>query len=179
MFPPERISRFLSYLLRHRPKEYPIAFDRYGFAPWSEVIDIVSERFQEVTEEQICAVVAGSEKQRFELKDGKVRATYGHSFPVDLGLEPVEPPPQLYYGTARDLAQSILRKGLRPRDRQYVHLSSSATEAIAVGRRRDPTPAIIVVYAMAASAEGVRFFASGPLFLAESVPSKFLSMDQK
>ena len=28
MFPPERISRFLSYLLRHRPKEYPIAFDR-------------------------------------------------------------------------------------------------------------------------------------------------------
>lgn len=38
----------------------------------------------------MCAVVIGSDKQRFELKDGKVRATYGHSFPVDLALEPVE-----------------------------------------------------------------------------------------
>jgi putative RNA 2'-phosphotransferase len=179
MLPPERLSRFLSYLLRHRPKEYPIAFDRYGFATWSEVVDIVRERFREVTEEHIRTVVAGSEKQRFELKDGKVRATYGHSFPVDLGLKPAEPPSRLYYGTARDLAQSILRKGLRPRDRQYVHLSSSVTEAIAVGRRRDPAPAIIVVDAMAAYAEGVRFFASGPLFLAENVPTKFLSLDQR
>lgn len=115
MLPPERISRFLSYLLRHRPKEYPITFDRHGFVPWDEVVDIVRGRFREVTEEQMCAVVIGSDKQRFELKDGKVRATYGHSFPVDLGLEPVEPPPQLYYGTARDLARSILRIGLRDR----------------------------------------------------------------
>ena len=127
----------------------------------------------------MCAVVIGSDKQRFELKDGKVRAIYGHSFPVDLGLEPVEPPPQLYDGTARDLARSILRIGIRPRDRQYVHLSSSANEAIAVGKRRDPSPATIVVDAGAAHAEGVRFFASGPLFLAENIPSKFLSVDRK
>ena len=179
MFASERISRFLSYLLRHHPKEYSIAIDRNGFAQWSEVIAIVRERFPEVTEEQMYAVVAASEKQRFEFKDGKVRATYGHSFPVDLGLEPVEPPPQLYYGTARDLAQSILRKGLKPRDRQYVHLSASATEAIAVGRRRDPTPAIIVVDATAAHAEGFRFYASGPLFLTENVPTKFLSLDRE
>jgi putative RNA 2'-phosphotransferase len=179
LFPPERISRFLSYLLRHRPQEYPIAFDRHGFAPWGEVVDTVRERFREVTEEQMCAVITGSDKQRFELKDGKVRATYGHSFPVDLGLEPVEPPGQLYYGTARDLAQSILRTGLRPRDRQYVHLSPSVNEAITVGKRRDPAPVIIVVDAVAAHAEGVRFFASGPLFLTENVSAKFLSLDQK
>jgi RNA:NAD 2'-phosphotransferase (TPT1/KptA family) len=49
LFPPERISRFLSYLLRHRPKEYPIAFDQQGFAPWGEVVDTVQERFREVT----------------------------------------------------------------------------------------------------------------------------------
>jgi putative RNA 2'-phosphotransferase len=179
LFPPERISRFLSYLLRHQPKEYPLSFDRHGFVPWIDVADTVQERFQEVTEEQIRAVVTGSDKKRFELKEDKVRATYGHSFRVDLGLEPVEPPPQLYFGTARDLGQSILRKGLKPRDRQYVHLSPSVNEAIAVGKRRDPAPAIIIVDALAAHAEGVRFFASGPLFLAEDVPPKFLSLDQK
>jgi putative RNA 2'-phosphotransferase len=176
LFPPERISRFLSYLLRHRPKEYPLSFDRYGFAPWDDVVYTVQERFQEVTEEQISTVVTGADKQRFELKEGKVRATYGHSFPVDLGLEPLEPPPELYYGTARDLAQSVLRTGLKPRDRQYVHLSASVTEAAAVGKRRDPVPAIVVVDARAAHMEGVRFFASGPLFLADNVPSKFLSL---
>jgi putative RNA 2'-phosphotransferase len=87
LFSAERISRFLSFLLRHRPKEYPLLLDRHGFAPWGEVVDTIPERFQEVTEEQIRAVVTGTDKKRFELKNGKVRATYGHFFPVNLGLE--------------------------------------------------------------------------------------------
>ena len=178
VFPQERVSRFLSYLLRHRPKEYPLPFDAYGFGPWEAVVHTVLERFPEATEEQIRAVVTGSDKKRFELKEGKIRATYGHSFPVDLGLQPAEPPPKLYYGTARDLAQSILRSGLKPRDRQYVHLSPLLDEAIAVGKRRDPIPAIVVVDARAAHAEGVYFFASGPLFLVKNVPPKFLSLSQ-
>jgi putative RNA 2'-phosphotransferase len=126
---PERISRFLSYLLRHRPKEFPLAFDRHGFVACSEILDLVQERFLDATEQEVRAVVTESEKKRFELSDDRVRATYGHSFPVDLGLEPVQPPAELYYGTARDLAQSILHKGLKPRDRQFVHLSASLEDA--------------------------------------------------
>jgi len=172
----ERISRFLSYLLRHRPSEYPLAFDRHGFVAWSEVVDLVEERFYDATEEEIRAVVIESEKKRFELRDDKIRATYGHSFPVDLGLEPVEPPDELYYGTARDLAQSILREGLKPRDRRYVHLSASLEEAEAVGKRRDPAPAIVVVDTQAAREAGIVFYRSGPLFLAETVSPRFLSL---
>jgi len=37
---------------------------------------------------------------------------------------------------------------------------------------------MIVVDAVAAHAEGVRF-ASGPLFLTENISAKFLSLDQK
>ena len=139
----------------------------------------MQERFGEVTEDEIRAVVTDSDKKRFELRENRVRATYGHSFPIDLGLEPVEPPPQLFYGTARDLAQSILRDGLRPRDRQYVHLSASVEEAQAVGKRRDPFPAIVVVDAKRARGDGVRFFASGPLFLVEGVPARFVSLWRK
>ena len=178
MIPPERISRFLSYLLRHRPKEYPLAFDRHGFVAWSAIVDLVQERFFDATEQEVRAVVTESEKKRFELSDDKVRATYGHSFPVDLGLEPVEPPPELYFGTARDLAQSILHKGLKPRDRQFVHLSASLEEAEAVGKRRDPVPAIVVVDTRAARQADVAFYRSGPLFLAENVPPQFLSLKQ-
>jgi putative RNA 2'-phosphotransferase len=172
----EQISRFLSYVLRHRPKEYPLGLDRYGFAPWPDVVTLVQQRFSDVTEEHIRAVVAASEKKRFELHDGKIRATYGHSFPVDLGLEPVEPPPELYFGAARDLAQSILRHGLKPRDRRYVHLSASLEEARAVGRRRDPAPAIIVVDARAARQADILFYHSGPLFLTENIPPEFLAI---
>jgi putative RNA 2'-phosphotransferase len=89
---PERLSRFLSYLLRHKPKEYPLAIDREGFAPWQDVVDMVQERFYDVTEEQIRSVVTGAEKKRFELRADKVRATYGHSFPVDLAGAAAEPP---------------------------------------------------------------------------------------
>jgi putative RNA 2'-phosphotransferase len=176
LVPSERISRFLSYLLRHNPKEYPLSFDRQGFALWQDVVDMVQERFPDIAEEEILGVVEGAEKKRFEFQNGKVRATYGHSFPVDLGSDAVEPPPELYHGTARDLAESILRNGLKPRDRRYVHLSPSLEEAFAVGKRRDPAPAIVVVDCRAAHAEGIRFYRSGPLFLVESVPSKFLSL---
>jgi putative RNA 2'-phosphotransferase len=174
--PQERISRFLTYVLRHRPKEYPLVFDERGFVDWGDIVQLVQERYYDITEEQIRAVVTDSDKQRFELQDDKVRATYGHSFPVDLADQRAEPPAKLYYGTARDLAQSMLRNGLKPRDRQYVHLSASAEEAESVARRHDPAPAIIIVDAEKAHEEGVRFYRSGPLFLAENVPAQFLSL---
>jgi putative RNA 2'-phosphotransferase len=174
--PQERISRFLTYLLRHRPKEYPLVFDQRGFVEWRDVVAIVQERFRDVTEEDIRAVVSDSQKKRFEIEGESVRATYGHSFPVDLGQEAAEPPPRLYYGAARDIAQSMLRNGLKPRDRQYVHLSMTAAEAESVARRHDPTPAIVVVDAEGARADGIQFYRSGPLFLAENVPAKFLSL---
>lgn len=174
--PPERISRFLTYLLRHQPKEYPLVFDARGFVDWRDIVELVQERFYDVTEEQIETVVRDPEKKRFELADGRVRATYGHSFPVDLAGEVAAAPPKLYYGVARDLAQSMLRSGLKPRDRQYVHLSVTAEEAESVARRHDPAPAIIVVDARAAQGEGVLFHQAGPLFLVENVPAKFLSL---
>jgi len=173
---PERLSRFLTFLLRHRPKDYPLAIDREGFARWPEVVDMVQERFYDVSEDQIRSLIAGGSKKRFEIRGEKVRATYGHSFPIDLGATAPEPPAELYFGAARDLAESMLRDGLEPRDRQYVHLSLTADEAESVARRHDASPAILIVDAQAAHAEGILFYESGPLFLVENVPAKFLSL---
>jgi len=179
MISPERVSRFVSFLLRHRPENYPLRFDSQGFVAWGEFLARVQERFPEIAEEELLGVIEGSDKKRFELQEGKVRATYGHSFPVDLGLESVAPPPSLYHGSARDLAQTILREGLKPRGRQYVHLSPSVEEAMAVGGRRDPFPAVLVIDSLAAHAGGISFYRSGPLFLAKEVPAKFLSLWEK
>ena len=163
MVPPERVSRFLSFLLRHRPADYPLQFDRQGYVSWEDLVALVQDRFPEITVEEIRGIIEGSDKKRFELNEGKVRATYGHSFPVELGLESVEPPSPLYHGTARDLAETILQEGLKPRGRQYVHLSASVEEALAVGKRRDPSPTIVLVDSRAARASGILFYSSGPL----------------
>jgi len=179
MVPLDRLSRFLSFLLRHRPPEFPLVFDRQGFVPWGDLVARVQARFPDAEEKDIRAIVEGSDKQRFELRGDKVRATYGHSFAVDLGGESVTPPEKLYYGTARDLAQGVLRDGLKPRGRAYVHLSAGIDDAVAVGRRRDPSPAVIVVAARAAHEDGVEFYASGPLFLAAAIPPQFLSLGQE
>ena len=176
MVPPERVSRFLSFLLRHRPADYPLQFDRQGYVSWDDLVAMVQDRFPEITVEEIQGIIEGSDKKRFELNEGKARATYGHSFPVDLGLESVEPPSPLYHGTARDLAETILQEGLKPRGRQYVHLSAFVEEALAVGKRRDPSPTILLVDSRAAYASGILFYSSGPLFLATEIPAKFLSL---
>jgi putative RNA 2'-phosphotransferase len=178
LVPPERVSRFLSFLLRHRPNDYPLRFDRHGFVEWGELIERVQARFPDATEEELLSVISSSDKRRFELREGKVRATYGHSFPVDLEPQSGDPPPHLYHGTARDLAETILREGLKPRGRTYVHLSASIEEAIAVGKRRDPSPSILVVDSQAAHASGILFYPSGPLYLAGEIPPRFLSLWQ-
>ena len=99
---PERLSRVLTFLLRHKPKDYPLAIDGEGFAPWQDVVDLVRQRFYDVSEEQIRALIDGGSKKRFEIRGDNVRATYGHSFPVDLGGRLAEPPVELYFGAARD-----------------------------------------------------------------------------
>lgn len=176
MVPLERLSRFLSFLLRHQAENIPLGFDDRGFVYLRELIERVQDRFPEVREEELLVVIEGLDKKRFELREGRVRATYGHSFPVDFENELVEPPQRLYHGAARDLARTILHAGLRPRGRQYVHLSSSIEEALSVGKRRDPDPAVLVVRSQAAHAEGINFYHPGPLFLAREIPPKFLSL---
>lgn len=59
---PERLSRFLTFLLRHKPKEYPLSIDAEGFARWRDVMALVHERFYDVTEGQVRALIAGAEK---------------------------------------------------------------------------------------------------------------------
>lgn len=179
MIPSDRLSRFLSYLLRHRPQEYPLRFDPQGFVSWEELQEMVYRRFPDVTEQDLAGLFTETEKQRFEMRGGKVRATYGHSFPVDLGAENVAPPERLYHGTARDLAASTVHQGLKPRGRAFVHLSASVDDALAIGRRHDPLARVVAIDAQAAHAAGIRFYRSGPVYLAAEIPARFLSLEKE
>jgi putative RNA 2'-phosphotransferase len=117
-----------------------------------------------------------NDKQRFALsEDGLgIRATYGHSVAVDLGLEPVMPPEILFHGTATGFIDSIKKEGLRRRTRLYVHLSPDEHTAIGVGRRHG-NPVVLTVKALRMHEKGFKFYRSDSgIWLTNSVPAEYI-----
>ncbi len=172
----ERLSKFLSYVLRHGPGSLGLTVDSNGFIPLDSLISAIrrQKNWGWVTLEDVSKIQKRSEKRRFEIVGNRIRALYGHTLPSKVQHEEVIPPLILYHGTPRENLQSILKEGLSPMHRQYVHLSSTANEAENVGLRRDENPVILRVHALDAHKEGVRFYRAGSVFLSEPIPPRYL-----
>ena len=173
-----RISKILSLMLRHRPQEFGVEVDRFGFACLESVLEAMRSREAAIELGDIEAVVYSGEKQRFEIVEGRIRARYGHSFDVDLGLDPVPPPEHLYKGVdPRDVDQ-VLSDGLKPLDRKYVHLSFEAEVAARLGGRGRYGGAVIRVDALRAHESGVPFYDCGPTILSPEIPPDYLCVEE-
>lgn len=171
-----KLSKFLSYVLRHDPAAIGLQLDAHGWASVSELIEAAARKGYRLTPDVVAEVVAQNDKRRFSLSpDGqRIRANYGHSLPVDLGLEPTVPPERLYHGTARRTLGSIMRKGLQPGRRQFVHLSSDIDTAREVGRRHG-RPVVLVVEAGRMHDAGFLFYLSeSGIWLTRAVPPEYL-----
>ncbi len=72
--------------------------------------------------------------------------------------ETEEVPDILYHGTSHALIKGILREGLKPMKRGYVHLTSTINEAVSNARRKKGNPKIIVVDVKKAIIDGVLFW---------------------
>jgi putative RNA 2'-phosphotransferase len=170
-----QLSRRLSHILRHDPASVGLALDAQG---WVAVDDLLAAAA--VNRAQLDAVVAGNDKRRFEVRRGpggrdEIRASQGHSVPVDLGLEAVPPPPVLYHGTSAAALPSIRARGLERGGRHHVHLSPDVATAQAVGRRRRGPVAVLAVDAAAMAAAGHAFYRSANgVWLTDHVPPEYL-----
>ncbi len=172
-----RLSKLLSLMLRHRPQEFDLEVDSQGFASLDAVVTALQKKVDDIGVADIGAIVNDSEKKRFEIIDGKIRARYGHSFQVDLGLDAAEPPDVLYKGVSpQELEATLSTTGLVPFDRQYVHLSYEADVAARLGRGGN---AVVRIDARAAHDSGVEFFDCGPTMLTEQVPPEFLTLERE
>lgn len=169
-------SKFLSFVLRHKPDAIGLELDGSGWADVLQLIDRAASDGRNLSEELIRVVVETNDKQRFEMsEDGRrIRASQGHSIEIDLGLEPRIPPDILFHGTATRFLDSILASGLEPRGRQHVHLSADEATAIAVGQRHGK-PVVLQIDAASMTVDGHRFYLSKNLvWLADSVPADYL-----
>jgi putative RNA 2'-phosphotransferase len=173
-----RLSKTVSHALRHEPWVYELELDQDGAVLVDDLLAALrSERreWEELAEGDLAAMIAASDKQRFELQGGRIRAFYGHSLPGKLARTPATPPEVLFHGTNPATISNIKSTGLLPMRRQYVHLSADRETAIAVGRRKAGAPTILEILAKKASDEGVAFYLGNEkVWLADRVPPEYI-----
>lgn len=167
-----KVSKYMSYLLRYDSEN--LKMDEHGFVDIDAFLEKLSERFQ-VDKDLINEVVEKSDRKRFEIIGDKIRALYGHTIPVKLELEEDTTVKVFYHGTTSEAASRILKVGLKPMRRRWVHLSPTTEIAIEVGLRRTSEPVILEVNAEAARKDGVRFYkATDKVYLCSNVLPKYI-----
>jgi len=172
-----RISKFLSLILRHSPGTIHLTMDNNGWADIDElIINANKYKKKQLTFELIKMIVETNDKQRFIISDDgkRIRANQGHSIQIDLELESKTPPDILYHGTTDRFLDSILKDGLKPMSRQYVHLSQNEETALAVGKRHGK-PIVVSIMAKTMYEEGYKFYLSeNNVWLVDNVPVKYI-----
>lgn len=170
------ISKFMSKYLRHAPEEIGISLEPGGWVLINDLLSSATRTGFHFTREELEAVVARCEKQRYAIDElgERIRANQGHSTEVELQLQPAEPPVELYHGTAERMLEVILREGLNKMSRHHVHLSVETSTALKVGLRHGK-PAILIVDAAKMAAAGHTFFLSANVvWLVDRVPPEYL-----
>ena len=121
-------------------------------------------------------IVRTDDKQRYSFNDDKtlIRANQGHSVLVDVELEEMEPPAELWHGTGEKFVTSIEHQGLIPKSRLYVHLSKDKETAVKVGKRHG-NPVLYTVKSGEMYHDGYPFYLSkNGVWLTKQVPVKYL-----
>lgn len=169
------VSRFMSLILRHKPETIGISLDEHGWANVDELIEGIAKT-REFNMDILEEVVKTDNKQRYSFNEDKtlIRANQGHSIPVDVELDEVEPPAELWHGTGEKYVESIDKIGLIPKSRLYVHLSKDSDTATNVGRRHGK-PVLYTVKTGDMFKDGYKFFLSkNGVWLTKEVPVKYL-----
>ncbi|MCU0665266.1 MAG: RNA 2'-phosphotransferase [Myxococcota bacterium] len=168
----------MSQALRHEPWLYELELDEEGWVALPDLVLALRKQGPDwnlLAGDDIIRAVEHSDKKRHEVVDGRIRALYGHSLPGRLKKQAAVPPEWLFHGTSPEGARQILEAGLLPMGRQYVHLSYDVEMALAVGRRKAPTPVLIRVDAQRAAEHGVVFYLGNEkVWLADAVPAQYL-----
>ena len=147
------LSKLMSFLLRHDPSAAALSMDREGWVSIKDLVEGIRSRWRNsslyrwVKEEHVIAIALLDPKGRFELRNGMIRARYGHSKKLHVSIEyPKDVDSKyLYHGTTRRNLVSILREGIKPMNRHYVHLTLDVDDACTVGKRHgDDTITLLI-----------------------------------
>lgn len=170
----EEQSKYLSFLLRHKPEAAKLVLDKEG---WVKVADILQNTT--LTLENIYEIVKTDAKGRYTILNNEqgefIRANQGHSTSsVQLTFAKAIPPTVLYHGTDSSVLSLIQKMGLLPMKRHHVHLSIDLNTAVAVSARRK-NAVLLSVDSKSMLTAGYNFFLStNGIWLTANVPAKYI-----
>ena len=175
----DRLSKFISLVLRHKPELANITLNSRGYADVNSLIKGVNKTGRYIDLEILKNIVVSDKKGRYKFNEDmtKIRANQGHSLDyIDLELEVVKPLDILYHGTATKNLDSILKTGLNKMNRNHVHLSDNLKTASQVGQRHGEL-VILEINAKKMYKDGYEFYLSdNKVWLTDIVPIKYIKV---
>lgn len=154
----KKLSTMLCFFLRHKPEEARIELNEEGWTDVHILIKNINTYCKKQIQRHDVEVFTLEHLQYILNRDPKrysnthdwsaIRCTQGHSHPsVNIKFEVIVPEHDLYHGTSPNYLESIMRDGLLPQTRHYVHLSKDIKTATDVGKRHSKKlePVILVI----------------------------------
>ncbi len=174
----DHLGRVMTGVLRHFPEKYGLTIDEHGWISIPALVKAISSQhrgYHWLRPHHLVAIAQSDPKGRYEVRDDRIRATYGHTVEVALDLPTENIPDELFFPVTADEAAIVLEVGLKPTDRRKVHLSRTAEDARAAGAVRTPEPIILAVDTKGARSEGIVIMQAGKtVFLVDRVPPAYL-----
>ena len=174
----DKLSVFISLVLRHKPDAAQITLDEHGWANVEELLAGMNNTGRKIDMEILEEIVATDSKQRYSFNQDKtlIRANQGHSIAVDVELKEQVPPEFLYHGTATRFLDDIMKEGLKPMSRLYVHLSKDIETGFKVGKRHG-NPVVLKICSGEMYRDGYKFYLSeNGVWLTKKVDVKYFEV---
>ncbi|KAI9067962.1 hypothetical protein FKP32DRAFT_1698795 [Trametes sanguinea] len=188
--PEVRISKTLSWILRHGSQAEGLAMRPDGYVRVNELLQ--RPKLRELSFEALQEIVKNDAKSRYSLvleadpKTGEeawwIRANQGHSLKsVVLDYEPIKsvsdiPTGIAVHGTTKKAWESIKEQGLSKMTRNHIHLAQGVAGSGVVSGMRNSSQILIYVDVQKAIDAGIKFYISANgVVLTEGDERGFLS----
>lgn len=171
-----RLSKLLSYALRHNPAHLGIQLDNHGWTNVEVLLNQLNKQQEKINFDILKHIVDTNVKKRFSFNEDLtlIRASQGHSVEIELNYTAQIPPAILFHGTADRNIPIIREKGLLKMSRHHVHLSADKETAHKVGQRHGK-PVVLSIQSLAMYESGHLFYLSdNGVWLTDHVPTKFI-----
>jgi putative RNA 2'-phosphotransferase len=172
------LGRMLALVLRHAPEKFGVDMDINGWVNARELSDAIGNQrrhYHWLRGWHFEAIANADEKGRYQVENGMIRATYGHSIELDLDLPTDDIPEVLFYPCQADEVETYMEYGITAGDRKNVHLSRTIANAMEAGHVRIHRPTILEVDTTRAIADGHVIYRAGKtVFLTDEVPGEYL-----
>lgn len=174
----KKISKTISYWLRHRPDEGGLILDDFGWTPINELLQSLKTSDLEISLNDLSNLNNQGDKKRWiiDLVNLRIKAAHGHSVSIKLEINPVTPEVKIYHGTSVENLWSILKDGILSKSRQYVHLSDSFEMAKVIGSRHGK-PILFEIDSSSLIKDGWEFYRTEQnVWLTNDIPASYISL---